>query len=314
MANYKSEGLHPAIVTPFHEGGTISYTDFERVVNYVTAHPVGAIVVNGHAGELLKQTRQERKDVVKAAVEFAAGRCPVVAGIHSEYVKEAADMAEDVQSVGASGILLLPPWHQFGGFTGVVGSPGALDPTGAHTEKFYKEVAKVGMPIIIFNYAEFSIAGYNMDTVKKLLDIKEVVGIKQPSQTPFLYQEAYKEIKAYRPEVGILAADDLMLYYGLVHGVDGALIGIGGIATDQWLLMMQEIKNGNYDAARQIHEKLTPLMIATHVPLLYHCVRMKIGLRKMGIIKSSAVRQPPYPREEDEIIMDKALRESGLMP
>jgi dihydrodipicolinate synthase/N-acetylneuraminate lyase len=78
--------------------------------------------------------------------------------------------------------------------------------------------------------------------------------------------------------------------------------------------MFELMKGGNYKLARDIHEQLTPFAIATHDPIMYHVVRIKIALHEMGQISSSSVRQPPFPGEEDRRIVRKSLEVAHLLP
>jgi 5-dehydro-4-deoxyglucarate dehydratase len=105
-----SSGVIGFPVTPFHADGTIDLEGLSRNVDAMASHPFCALVAAGGTGELYSLSPEEHRDVVRVTVERAAGRMPIIAGVGGS-VAGATAQARAAASVGAHGILALPPYY-----------------------------------------------------------------------------------------------------------------------------------------------------------------------------------------------------------
>ncbi len=310
----KLTGVIPAAVTPMNPDYQVNYEDLKKLVNGFMAAGVGGVQCVAHAGEVVKLNLSERRRVVETIVETVDGRVPVIAGLSSEYDNDAVEQAKELKSIGADAVMILPPWHIFGSLSGTMGKGGSLDPTGDMNFDFHKLIAdKADIPIVLFNYGPASVCGYTNEAIRKLCTIDHVIGIKVICGSIYQFQGIAKAVRETNPDVALLSADDLTLYYALVHGVDGALIGIANIKPEIWVNMFNYIKAGDYEKARQIHDQLSPIMEATHDPIMVHVLRIKETLFQLGEISSATIRKPPVPSTKDRDAVRKALIESRLI-
>lgn len=117
MPDIDLRGLNPACVTPFTTEGEVDTTALAGHGRWLASFEgVTSIVCNGHAGEGLSMTAQERELVVRTLVEAVDGRLPIIAGIVGDGSKVAGLEAAGVAQAGAAGILLYPAhsWLRFG--------------------------------------------------------------------------------------------------------------------------------------------------------------------------------------------------------
>lgn len=307
-------GVIPAAITPMNPDCSINYEDLKKLIEGFIGDGASGIQCVAHAGEVVKLDRTERRKVIETIVETVAGRVPVIAGLSSEYDLEAVDYAREIKSIGADAVMVLPPWHVFGSLSGVMGRGGSLDPTGEMNYSFHKQIAdEAEIPIVLFNYGPSSVCGYTNEALAKLCTIDQVIGIKVICSSMYQFQEIAKVVRNANPKVSLLSADDLTLYYALVHGADGALVGIANLKTKMWVDMFNLIKACDFEGARKIHEQLSPIMIATHDPIMVHVLRIKEALYQLGLISSATIRKPPVPTHLDSEIVAKALKDSNLL-
>ena len=109
MAIFKGAGV--AIVTPFHEDGSINYEKFAELVEFQIAGGTDAIIVCGTTGESSTLTHEEHLDLIRFCIETVKGRIPVVAGTGSNCTETAVYLFTEAEKYGADGILLVKTFY-----------------------------------------------------------------------------------------------------------------------------------------------------------------------------------------------------------
>jgi 4-hydroxy-tetrahydrodipicolinate synthase len=106
-------GVLPALITPFTDDGEALDTDgLAANVNRLVAAGVGGLVPGGSTGEFTTLTHAERRELVEATVEAAAGRVPVVAGTGALSTRETVELSRHAQRVGAAAVMVVPPFYE----------------------------------------------------------------------------------------------------------------------------------------------------------------------------------------------------------
>ena len=127
-----------AIVTPFHEDGSINYDKFEQLVNEQIEGGTDAIIVCGTTGEASTLTHEEHLDLIRFCVEKVNGRVPVIAGTGSNCTKTAVYLSTEAEKYGVDGLLLVTPYYNKATQNGLF----------AH----FKTIADaVKLPVILYN-------------------------------------------------------------------------------------------------------------------------------------------------------------------
>ncbi|HCQ67015.1 MAG TPA: 4-hydroxy-tetrahydrodipicolinate synthase, partial [Rhodobacteraceae bacterium] len=130
------KGSIPALVTPFKDG-TVDYDTLKRLVDWHVDQGSGGLVPVGTTGESPTLTHEEHERVVETVVTTAAGRIPVIAGAGSNNTDEAVRFMQHAKAVGADAGLVVTPYYN--------------KPTQRGLIAHYSELAKLGLPIIIYN-------------------------------------------------------------------------------------------------------------------------------------------------------------------
>ena len=218
------KGVIPAIILPLNPDYSIDEQGFRRHIRRVVGvRGVTGIVCNAHASEVTLLSREERKRVLRIVCEEVNGRVPVIAGAYGESTQKVIECAQDARKEGADAILIMPPFSFSWGATQY---PEVVF-------KYFSDIDQaVDTPFVIFQYAYWTNCNYDCETLMKLAKIKNFVAIKNASNDPRRYEEEYRTLKAVRPEISFLNANDIQLLSYFSIGSDGTLVGYACLAPE----------------------------------------------------------------------------------
>jgi 4-hydroxy-tetrahydrodipicolinate synthase len=298
-------GIMPANILPFKADLSIDEPAYRAHLRWLADTPgVTGIVANGHAAEVASLSRDERKRTLAIALDEVAGTCPVIAGVYTDGTAEAVELTKDARSAGAAGVLLFPPTLFMWG--------AQVKPDMVITH--YHEVAAVGLPIIAFEYPPASGIGYAPDTLARLAQIPQVVGVKDWSNDIVAFEQNLRAIRATGRPVAILSSFTMSLMASFLLGADGAISGMGSVTADLQAELFAACQKGDLDGARRINDRLEPLVRVFYAPPFVDMHnRMKEALVLLGRIPAAHVRPPltPIPAAEREAIA-RALKLARL--
>lgn len=130
-------GVFPAIVTPFARDGGMDLKSFASLLDLLIREGISGVVVAGSTGEFYSLSDRERVELIEFAVAHANGRIPVIAGTSAIGTRETLELTRRAQNAGAAGCMVLPP-------------PYCL-PTTKEVLAYFRAVADVGLPVMIYN-------------------------------------------------------------------------------------------------------------------------------------------------------------------
>ena len=157
------KGSLPAMVTPF-DNGEVDVKGLKNLVNWHIEQGSHGLVPVGTTGESPTLTHAEHEQVVSEVINEAAGRVPVIAGAGSNNTAEAIRFVEHAKNVGANAALVVTPYYN--------------KPTQAGLIAHFTELAKIGLPIIIYNIPGRSVVDMSPETMGELAKLDEIVGVK----------------------------------------------------------------------------------------------------------------------------------------
>jgi 4-hydroxy-tetrahydrodipicolinate synthase len=308
----KIRGLIPATVTPFREDGSIDYEDLERhLVTVASAEGVFGIAVNGHAGEILALSSEERAKIVSIARKALPSRIKLIAGIEAHDPTMLVKDGVAARDAGAEGLLVLPPFD-IRPYRKL-----AQDPESVFAV-FSKLDREVGLPMIVFQYPDASGCAYSTAALVRIAELRNVVGVKVSTPEVSRYVEMYDALQG---RVAVLPASDAPPLLGiLLHGADGALIGISVVGTSHWSELVKEATGGSAQRAKEIfHRVCIPLMAALFEnqqpkTLVNPFAATKEALMQLGQLRCAQVRPPLVkPDGARKAVIRRALVDAGLL-
>jgi 4-hydroxy-tetrahydrodipicolinate synthase len=306
-------GLYPATVTPFDEDFGVDNIALDaHLTETLAAEGVQGIVVNGHIGEVLALTSDEREAIVRRAVALRPEGKLVFAGVEARTAAELVREGNRAKEAGADGLLVLPPVD--------VRPYRRLSKHVPSVLHFFKALNdKVGLPMIVHQYPDFTGCSYSIEVLLELAKLEHVVAIKSASFTVTRHAALWD---ALHDKVSVLAATDAAALLGmLLHGAHGALIGVGVIAPSVWAEVVEAATGGDAERARQLFTRTCMPILDT---VFEHqepsgptaeAASTKEALVNLGQLTSSRPRPPAVGvSEHGKQEIAECLAKIGLIP
>ncbi len=164
-------GIFPPITTPFYPDGAVYYKKLEANVDRYSRSPVAGLVVQGSTGEAILLSDQERRDVLKAAMEAAAPHKVMIAGTGIESAIETLRLTEYAATLGYDAAMVRTPHY----YKAQINRP-------QNMLAFYRTVAdRSPLPIIIYNFPQATAYDMPAEVVTELAEHRNIVAIKESS-------------------------------------------------------------------------------------------------------------------------------------
>jgi len=237
------QGSMVALVTPMNADDSINKTSLRQLVDYHIEQQTDAIIAVGTTGEAATLTHDEHCEVIQIVVEQVAGRIPVIAGTGSNSTAEAIDYTRYAQQAGAAGCLLVTPYYN--------------KPTQEGLYLHYKKIAEaVDIPQLLYNVPGRTACDLLPETVKRLAQIDNIVGIKEAVGD----QERINELlKIATDQFVILSGDDATAMELILRGGKGTISVTANVAPQAMHAMCQQALAGDRAGAAAINQRLMGL-------------------------------------------------------
>jgi 4-hydroxy-tetrahydrodipicolinate synthase len=298
-------GIIPACVVTFDADGRFDEAAYRRYLRWLLPQGPVALAINADTGEGPHLWPEERERVLRVAVD-EAGDVPIIAGLSATFTAQAVEEGKRARDAGARGLLMFPiPAYQ--------GMP--LDP--AIPVAYHEAVAEgVGLPMVAFQLQP-ALGGviFSEETLRRIAAIDQVVALKEASFDARLYLQTRRMIEKLPRAIDLLTGDDNFIYESFVMGAEGALIGFGTLATREQVEMVELTRQGRWDEARAIWERILPLEEVVYgQPVRDYRARTKVALKELGVIDSTVMRPPLLPvGDETRSAVRVALEQAGLL-
>lgn len=288
-------GCGTALVTPFTRSGELDETALRRLVRRQLEAGIHFLVPCGTTGESPTLDRHERRRVVEIVVEEAAGRVPVLAGAGGYDTREAVEAAREMAGAGADGLLSVTPYYN--------------KPTPDGLERHYAAIAAATpLPVVVYNVPGRT--GCNVDpaTLRRLAAIPTVAGVKEASGS--IAQIC--EVCAVAPSgFLVLSGDDAVTLPAMAVGAQGVISVASNQVPAELSAMVEAAERNDFAAARAIHQRLLPLMLANFAES--NPIPVKATLAMMGFVEEVYRLPLVPPRAETRARLARVLEELGLL-
>ncbi len=288
-------GNFTALVTPMTEQG-VDVKALESLVEWQIQEGVHGLVPCGTTGESPTLTHEEHKQVVEITVKVAAGRVHVMAGAGSNSTDETLDFARHAQSCRADSVLLVAPYYN------------KPTPEGQFTH--FKTVANaIDLPVTIYNIPGRSVIDIHDDTILRLAEACwNVIGVKDA--TGDLARVARLHHRAGE-RLALLSGEDLTALGFNAMGGQGCISVSSNVIPGLCSSMQEASLNGDYEAAKTLHDQLVSLHDAMFVET--SPTPVKYALHQMGKC-GPIIRLPLLPASpEARAQVDAALSALNLL-
>lgn len=280
-------GTYTALITPFRDGA-VDVPAYRALIERQIAGGVDGIVPVGTTGESPTLDTDEHIEVIRLAVEFAAGRCEVVAGTGANATAEAIELTQAAEKLGATGTLQVSPYYN--------------KPSQEGLYLHYKAIAQAtSLPIMLYSVpGRTSIEIAPETTARLAADCPNIVAIKEAGGSVDRINQLVQAVPA---DFAILCGDDPLTLPFVACGACGLVSVASNLIPDVMARLVRACRNGSFDEALEIQKQYYPLMrglmtldvnpvpIKTAVALQGHCSpELRLPLAPLGAEQAAKLK------------------------
>jgi 4-hydroxy-tetrahydrodipicolinate synthase len=286
-------GAMTALITPFRDG-QVDFKTLDELIEFQIEGGIDGIVPVGTTGDCPTLSHDEHKKVIERVVKTVAGQVPVIAGAGSNSTAEAIELTQFAKKIGADATLQVDPYYN--------------KPTQEGFYQHFKAIAEeVDLPIILYDIPGRCGAGMTVDTIVRLSEIENIVGIKDATGQ----MDHVSEI-ATRCNMTIISGDDSMTLPIAAVGGKGVISVVSNIAPADVKALTDAILDSDYATALKWHKKLFALSRGM-LSLASNPIPVKAAMAMLGL-SDEEMRLPLVPMEESKkALLRKTLQEYGLL-
>ncbi len=295
MSIFKGAGV--AIVTPFHEDGSVNYEAFEKQIERQIEGGTDAIIVCGTTGEASTLSHEEHLDVIRYCVEKVNKRIPVIAGTGSNCTETAVYLSQEAEKIGADGLLIVTPYYNKCTQKGLL-------------EHFKIIAESVSLPIILYNIPGRTggvlIAPETICTLCR--EVKNIVGVKDATGN---ISGVARLMHMAAGDVDVYSGNDDQIVPILSLGGKGVISVLSNIAPKQTHDICQMYFDGNVEGSRDLQLKAIPVIDGLFCEV--NPIPVKKAMNFMGL-EAGPLRRPLTEMEDAHAAgLKKAMEDFGIL-
>ena len=277
------EGIIIPVITPVDAQGKFNEPVYRQLIDFWADHGIDGVFPFGTTGEFYAFDNEVYRHVLEVTKDAVRGRMAVYAGANHITTAGAVELAKIAEEVGVDALSVLTPMF--------------VSQTQDELLAYYTTIANAtSLPIIIYNNKPKTNVTVAPETVRKLAQIKNIVGVKD-STGDMTNTEEYIRLTRDLSDFRVLVGRDTLIYAGLCYGAAGAITSCANIAPDLAVAIYNCYKAGDQAGALDAQFKFSKLRISTNMGTFP--VVIKEGLRMMGYDVGDCIA-PIAPLSEDK--------------
>jgi 4-hydroxy-tetrahydrodipicolinate synthase len=284
-----------AMVTAFHDDGTVDLEGTARVAEHLAAHGHDGVVVSGTTGEAPTTSTKEDREILRAVLDAVGDRLTVVAGVGTNDTAHSVALARQAEEVGAHGVLLVTPYYNKPSQEGVA----------AH----FEAVADAsGLPVLLYDIPGRAGIAIAEETYRRVAEHERVVAVKDA------VGNLARGVRIMADTgLAFYSGDDVMNLGWLTHGGSGIVSVVGHVAGNEYAAMVAALERGDLPAALDVYRHLAPVVdaVMNQAP---GAMMAKAAMQLLGVLPNRNMRLPLVPAS-DELVekLRAALTTAGLL-
>lgn len=288
------KGSIVALITPFHEDGTVNFKKLKELIEWHIAHKTDGILVLGTTGESSTMSHEEDDAVVACAIATADHRIPIIVGAGSNCTQTQLEKSLKYQNMGADGVLLISPYYNKANDEGMI-------------RHFTTVADAVNIPIILYNIPGRTGCTISLNALKVLSQHPMIQGIKEASGN-----------MSYATDVAKLLNEDFVMYSGnddiivpmMALGSSGVISVLADVLPEVTHEMTTSCLNGDFAIARDLQLKHLDLIHDLFIEV--NPIPVKEAMNMMGM-EVGKYRLPLYEMtDEHKAKLYQTLKAEGL--
>ena len=286
--------LLTAMVTPFDEEGKVDYEQAKRLALALLDSGSDGMVVTGTTGERSTLTDEEQLKLFAVVKEAVGGRGTVMAGTGGNCTRESVEVTREAERVGVDAVLLVVPYYN--------------KPTQEGLFEHFKAIAEgTSLPCILYNVPSRTVTNLAADTVIRLSQVDNIVGIKEASAN---MEQVAKIIDGTGEDFLVYSGNDGDTFHIMALGGYGAISVASHLVGAQIKEMIGKCLGGEVEAAAQLHRRLLPLIDALFV--VSNPIPIKYALNYLGFTVGKPRLPLTEPDDKSAAVIRDALKNYSI--
>ena len=237
------QGSIVAIVTPMFEDGSVDWKSLEKLVEWHIQQGTHSIVAVGTTGEASTLSMEEHTQVIKEVIRVANKRIPIIAGTGANSTREAIELTKAAKELGADAALLVTPYYN--------------KPTQEGLYQHYKAIAEaVDIPQILYNVPGRTGVDMQNETVIRLADVKNIIGIKDATGD---VPRGQALIEGLNNKIAVYSGDDETAWELILLGAKGNISVTANVAPKQMSEICEAALAGDKAKAQSLNQQIANL-------------------------------------------------------
>lgn len=240
-------GAYTALITPFLEDGRVDYEQLEKNIEFQIENGIDGLLALGTTAETPTLTKEEQNKIIDCCMRTINGRVPLMVGTGSNSTAKTIKNTMAAEKMGADIALIVTPYYN--------------KPTQEGIFQHFKAVVDAtDIPILVYNIEGRTGRNIETDTLKRIAQLKGIIGVKEASGNMSQIQSVITEIGDQKDSFNVMSGDDSLTLPLLSLGGHGVVSVISNLYPKEMSTMVRAALNGNFEEARSIHNKLLPMM------------------------------------------------------
>ena len=258
MKNFKWEGVMPAITTQFDSAHNLDLETFKINLSAQIESGVHGIILGGTLGEASTLTRKEKSTLLTTSLEQVAGKIPVIMNIAEQSTAQAVLLAQQAESEGANGLMLLPPMR--------------YKATDEETVAYFSSVAEsTSLPIMIYNNPVDYKIEVTIEMFEELAKYDNINAVKESTRDT---TNVTRMINHFGDRFKILCGVDTIAMECLLMGASGWVAGLVDAFPEETVAIYTYCKVGEWDKATAVFRWFLPLLELDISPQLVQNIKL----------------------------------------
>ncbi len=279
-------GVLTAMATPFAEDGSLDVEAGRRLARHLVDHGSHGVVVAGSTGESSTLDDAEKLELLRAVLDEIGSDATVIAGTGSNDTRHTVELTQAAAEAGAHAALVVTPYYNKPNRAGLL----------AH----YREVDRIGIPLVLYNIPSRVVINIDPDGLAELGQLSNVVAVKQANDDELGPIDG----------LDVLAGNDNVFRRVLEFGGAGGILVASHLVGDQMRQMWDAAQDGDTDRVAEIDDSLAEVYSALSVN---NPIPLKAALEMLGLTRGT-MRLPMVPADDEQrASVRAALEHAGLL-
>ena len=297
-------GVIPPMITPLREQDALDAEGLERLIEHILGGGVHGLFILGTTGEAQSLSYRLRRELIDRACAQVAGRAPVLVGITDASPVEAQRLADHAAAAGADALVLAAPFY----------FPIQQSELIAYVEDL---APRLPLPTFLYNMPSHTKIHFTPETVRRMLDIERVAGLKDSSPNAACFREVREFVIAQRLDFSLLIGSEQLMAECIPQGAHGGVCGGANVFPRLFVDLYDAAVAGDAQRVQSLQARVLRLAATIYAVSSagYAAIRgIKGALAQMGVCDDFVASPLHALHDHERHAIARHLRELGLRP